>query len=75
MRKRLTKKKLKKEIDFLQKQIFAQQRAADSIAEILQASGIIDAINGEDSDIIAIEKTDPFGFGTYKIHYKVNEVF
>jgi hypothetical protein len=75
VKKRLTKKRLKKEIDFLEKQIHAQTRATNSIVEILQASGIIDALNGEDAEIIAIEKTDPWGLGTYKTHYKINEVF
>ena len=74
-KKRLTKKRLNKYIIDLDKQVQAQTRAINATIEILQASGIIDALNGEDSEIIAIEKTDPWGLGTYKTHYRVNEVF
>ena len=75
MRKRLTKKPLHQRVDYLEKELHSQRGVTNSILEILQASGIIDALNGEDSDIISVDKTSALGFGAYKVHYKVNEVF
>ena len=76
MRKRLTKKRLKKHLEGLEKELITQRQQLDSTLKILQASGIIDALNdGQDTDIVTIKKNTFVGFGGYEVHFRVNEVF
>lgn len=72
MIKRLTKKKLNKHINNLEKEVSYLRQQSNAIVEMLKASGLIEALD-ENEDMVTIRR-NVLGV-PFDTHYKVNEVF